>query len=107
MQFVVIICTKSMNILVDNDSLSTNIIQSYGYRNHQLFPVNDDFQNHVKQRRLFFPGTQHLIFLLFEDKGRLHAHHNKIRIDHCRDNPYQARLIGIATDRDRTRFRYN
>ena len=74
MQFVVIICTKSMNILVDNDSLSTNIIQSYGYRNHQLFPVNDDFQNHVKQRRLFFPGTQHLIFLLFEDKGRLHAH---------------------------------
>ena len=54
---------------------------------------------------LFKNATFH--FLLFEDKGRLHVHHNKIRIDHCRDNLYQASLSKIATDRDRTRFRYD
>ena len=41
-------------------------------------------------------------FPTFEDKGRLHVYHNKIKIDHFRDNPFQARLSEIAMDRDRT-----
>ena len=39
-------------------------------------------------------------FPTFEDKERLHVYHNKIKIDHCRDNPFQASLSEIAVDRD-------
>ena len=46
-------------------------------------------------------------FPTFEDKGRLHVYRDKIKIDHCRDNPFQARLSEIAMDRDRTWFCYN
>ena len=104
MQLIIIIYTKSTNISFNNYFLLTNIIWLCGNQNHWLFPINDDFQSHVRQRQLFSLGTQHLIFLLFEDKGRLHAHHNRIKIDHCRDNLYQASLSEIATDRDRTRL---
>ena len=46
-------------------------------------------------------------FPTVEDKGRLHVYHNKIMIDHCRDNPFQARLSEIAINRDQAWFRYN
>ena len=73
MQSIIVIYTKSANISFNDYFLLTNIIWSCGYRNHGLFPIDDDFRSHVRQRQLFSLVTQHLIFLLFEDKGRLHA----------------------------------
>ena len=84
MQSIVFIHTKSTDILFNNCFSSANVIRSC----------------QVKTTFSLVNTTLH--FPTFEDKGRLHAYHNKIRIDHCRDNPFQARLSEIAVDRDRT-----
>ena len=96
MQLIIFTFTKSTNISFSDYFSSTNIIWSYGYQNHRLFPINNNFLR-----------IRHFIFLLFEDKGRLDVHHNKVKIDHCQDNLYQVSLSEIATDRDRTRLCYN
>ena len=51
--------------------------------------------------------TRHFMFLLLRTREGLHAYHYKIKIDCCRGNPFQACLSEIATDRNRSRFRYN
>ena len=74
---------KIMIISFDNYFPLANIIWSCRYQNHRLFPINDDFQVHGRQRQLFLV-KQH--FLLFEDKGRLHAccTVTEPREDYCR-----------------------
>ena len=52
MQLIIFIYTKSTNISFNNYFSSTNIIWSCEYRNHRLFPINNDFQSHIRQRRL-------------------------------------------------------
>ena len=52
-------------------------------------------------------STRHFIFLYLRTREGLHAYHNKIKIDHCRGNPFQACLSKIAIDRDWPRFRYS
>ena len=47
--------------------------------------------------------TQHFIVLLFEDKGRLYAYHNKARMDYRRENLLQVsvnKFAVAAIDRD-------
>ena len=43
----------------------------------------------------------------FEDKGRIHAYHNEIKVDFLRGNSTQAGLSEVATDGTRPKFRYN
>ena len=52
MQLIICIYTKSTNISFNNYFSSTNIIWSCEYRNHRLFPINNDFQSHIRQRQL-------------------------------------------------------
>ena len=66
------------------------------------FQSTTTFRTPVRQRRLFLREHDTSISY-FEDKGRLHVYHNKIKIDHCRDILYQASLsemppIGIERD---------
>ena len=42
----------------------------------------------------------------FEDMGRIHAYHNKIKVEPFRGNPFQACLSEVATNRDRLKSRY-
>ena len=52
---------------------------------------------------------RHFIFLLLRTREGCMpiAYHNKIKIDCCQGNPFQACLTEIAIDRDRPRFCYN
>ena len=43
----------------------------------------------------------------FEDKGRTHVYHNKIKIELFRGNSVQASFSKVATDGTRPKFRYN
>ena len=106
MQSIIVIYIKSANISFNNYFLLMNIIWSREYLNHRLFSINNDFRSHIRKRRLFSLVTQHLIYILFKDKGRLHAHHSGIRIDHCRNNFYQVSLSEIIPSRDCTRPRH-
>ena len=54
-------------------SREKNVISSCEYLRLQYFQINDDILDHGKYR-------QHLPFLLFEDKGRLQAQGNGIKI---------------------------
>ena len=61
------------------------------------------FIDHVRQRRHFGLVNTTFHFPTFEDKGRLHAYHNKARIDYHRENLFQACLNEFAVteiDRD-------
>ena len=51
-------------------------------------------------------STRHFIFLILRTREGLHAYHNKIKIDHCRGNPFQACLSKIPNNRDWPRFCY-
>ena len=80
-----------------------NIIRSCGYQYSRLFRSTTTFIDHVRQRRHFALVNTTFYFPTFEDKGRLHAYHNKIRIDYRRENLFQARLNEFAVaaiDRD-------
>ena len=73
-----------------------NIIRSCGYQYSRLFRSTTTFIDHVRQRRHFALANTTFHFPTFEDKGRLHAYHNKIRIDYHRENLFQACLNKFA-----------
>ena len=79
MQFINVIYTKSTNILFDNF-----LVDEYHWITWVSKPLTISNQRRLLEscqaKTTFLSGTQHLIFLLFEDKGRLHAHHNRIKI---------------------------
>ena len=74
---------------------------------HDYFWAKTTFMYHVRQRRHFSLVDTTFYIPTFEDKERLHSYHNKIKIDCCRGNPFQACLSEIAIDRDRLRFCHN
>ena len=98
---------SSTNISFNNTFYRQILSDHVGTSIHSYFWTKTTFIDHVKQRRHF--GLIETTFHIptFEDKGRLHAYHNKIKIDRCRGNPFQACLSEIAIDRDRPRFCYN
>ena len=56
----------------------TNIISIMRVSKPSTIPVNDDFLGSCWLKTTFPPGKQCLVFLLFEDKGRLQIHCNII-----------------------------
>ena len=74
---------------------------------YDYFWIKTTFVDRVRQRRHFGLVSTTLHILTFEDKGRLHSYHNKVKIDRCWGNPFQACLSEIAIDRDQPRLSYN
>ena len=93
---------KINNISSNNYFPLTNIIWSCGYQNHWPFPINDDFLESCQAKDDFSLCWHNVWFSYFlrTREGYMPAI-TESRLDHCRDNPSQACLSGIASDRDR------
>ena len=81
-----------------------NLISSCRYLFSRLFSIIDDFQRSCLVK-LQHSGLVNMTFHFptFEDKGRLHAYHNKVRMDYCRENLLQAclnKFAMVVIDRD-------
>ena len=109
-------CINAVNCFFSQSSTNISFTNTFYWRilsDHVGTSIHDycrtktTFTDHVRQRWHFSLVETTFHIPTFEDKGRLHAYHNKIKIDRCQGNPFQACLSKIALDRDRLRFCYN
>ena len=85
-----------MNILLNNNFHQRISSDHVGVYIHDYFRSTTTFMNHVRQRRHFGLVNTTFHFPTFEDKGRVHAYHNKDRMDYRRENLLQACLNEFA-----------
>ena len=65
MQSIIVVYTKLTNTLFSNYFTLTNIIWSYGYQNHQLFPINDNFLQSGQAKTIFLSDETTFDFSYF------------------------------------------
>ena len=103
-------CINAVNCFFSQSSTNISFTNTFYWRilsDHVGTSIHDycrtktTFTDHVRQRWHFSLVETTFHIPTFEDKGRLHAYHNKIKIDRCLGNPFQACLSEIALDRDR------
>ena len=88
---------SSTNISFNNTFYRQILSDHVGTNIHSYFWTKTTFIDRVKQRRHF--GLIETTFHIptFEDKGRLHAYHNKIKIDRCREIPFKHAWVRLPS----------
>ena len=85
---------SSTSISFNNTFYRWILLDNVGTNIYDYFWTKTTFMYHVRQRRHFSLFDTTFRIPTFEDKGRLHAYQNKIKIDCCQGNPSQvSRLV--------------